>query len=134
MLLYSENITPRLGYIAAFIGKQINKSSFQLTDSTEALKRYDGVKINYSSERITADELWIRPHTLLFENGIRKQSIDCFVFNNNKAFFKTEGDFPFDVFAASFYLLTRYEEYLPHKKDVYGRYGHENSMAFKENF
>src|SRR4029078_1160267 len=35
---------------------------------------------------------------------------------------------------AIFYLLTRYEEYLPHQKDVYGRYAHENSVAFKENF
>jgi hypothetical protein len=134
MILYSENITPRLEYIAAFIGKQINRSSFQLTDSIEALKRYDGIRINYSSERITAEELWIKPHTLLFENGIKQQTPDCFVFNNNKAFFKTEGDFPFDIFAASFYLLSRYEEYLPYKKNMYGLYDHENSLAWKEGF
>jgi hypothetical protein len=30
--------------------------------------------------------------------------------------------------------MSRYEEYLPHKKDIYGRYAHENSLAFKENF
>ncbi|MEI2740554.1 MAG: polysaccharide deacetylase family protein [Chitinophagaceae bacterium] len=54
--------------------------------------------------------------------------------NDQKAFFKTGGDFPFDIFAASFYLLSRYEEYLPHQKDMYGRYAHENSLAFKEGF
>ena len=41
---------------------------------------------------------------------------------------------PFDIFAASFYLISRYEEYLPHQKDMYGRYAHENSLAFKEGF
>ena len=51
-----------------------------------------------------------------------------------QAFFKSEGDYPFDIFSAVFYLLSRYEEYLPHKKDMYGRYAHENSLAFKEGF
>ena len=66
--------------------------------------------------------------------GIREQDIECFEANNYKAFFKTEGDFLFDIFAASFFLLSRYEEYLPHQKDMYGRYAHESSLAFKENF
>ena len=57
-----------------------------------------------------------------------------FEWNGLKAFFKTGWDIPFDIFAASFYLLTRYEEYLPHEKDKYGRYAHVNSLAFKENF
>ena len=71
---------------------------------------------------------------LLFEKAYKEQTIECFEINDYKAFFKTEGDFPFDIFAASFYLLSRYEEYLPHKKDMYGRYAHENSLAFREGF
>lgn len=51
-----------------------------------------------------------------------------------KAFFPTKGDFSFDIFAASFYLLSRYEEYLPHEKDMYGRYAHQNAIAFREDF
>src|SRR5213075_1878220 len=84
--------------------------------------------------KITASEFRIQNSNLLFENGKREQYIKCFETNGHKAFYKTEGDFPFDIFAASFYLLSRYEEYLPHKKDMYGRYAHENSLAFKENF
>ena len=34
----------------------------------------------------------------------------------------------------SFFLLSRYEEYLPHSKDQYGLYAHENSIAYKEGF
>jgi hypothetical protein len=70
----------------------------------------------------------------LFETGVRRQTIECFEINFHKAFFETSGDFPFDIFAASFYLLSRYEEYLPHEKDGYGRYAHTNSLAFREHF
>ena len=42
--------------------------------------------------------------------------------------------FPFDVFAASFYLLSRYEEYLPHIKDEWGRFLATQSTAYKNNF
>jgi hypothetical protein len=71
---------------------------------------------------------------LHFEDSIKEQNISCFEHNGFKEFFKTTGDYPFDIFAASFYLLVRYEEYLSHKKDMYGRYAHENSLAFKEGF
>ena len=42
--------------------------------------------------------------------------------------------FPFDIFASSFYLAARYEEYLPHKKDHFNRFDADQSLAFKEDF
>ncbi|NJW54789.1 DUF7033 domain-containing protein, partial [Salinimicrobium oceani] len=41
---------------------------------------------------------------------------------------------PFDIFAASFYLLSRYEEYLPHVKDKEGRFQASESLAFQQDF
>ncbi len=134
MLLYSHIISPRLQYISDFIGKEILNDPFHITSDKEAYKQSAGAKISYSNERIENTEYWLKPHSLLFEKDIKQQSIECFDSNGQKFFFKTEGDFPFDIFAASFYLLSRYEEYLPHQKDMYGRYAHENSLAFKEGF
>lgn len=134
MLLYSASISARLEYISSFIAREITGDGFQLTPDIEVFKNFAGSKINYSQQRISANEFWIKPHTLLFEKGIREQAIGCFEINNQKAFFKTTGDLPFDIFAASFYLLTRYEEYLPHQKDIHGRYAHKNSLAYKEGF
>lgn len=134
MLFYSTDITPRLQYISAFIGKQIAGDAFFLTSDSDTFKQYDGPKINYSNKKIAEGEFWILPHSLLFEKNIRTHPIECFDFHGRKAFFKTGGDIPFDIFAASFFLLSRYEEYLPHSKDIYGRYAHENSVAFKEGF
>lgn len=134
MLLYCNAITSRVQYITAFFGEVISNSALQITSSVSDYKQYPGIKINYSPARIADSEIWLRPHSLLFEKDIVQQQIDCFNWNGQAAFFKTEGDFPFDIFAASFYLLSRYEEYLPHSKDMYGRYLHENSLAYRQNF
>lgn len=134
MIVYANSITPRLQYIIDFIGKEICGKAFELTSDEDIFRNYKGPKINYSNSRIGNEELIINNHSLLFEKTIKEQTICCFEINSFKAFFKTEGDYPFDIFAASFYLLSRYEEYLLHKKDMYGRYTHENSLAFRERF
>jgi hypothetical protein len=134
MLLYCKTITPRLTYIAGFIGKEISGQAMAITSNAVEFSSYEGPRMNYSDDRITADELWVKPHSLLFEENIKPQQITCTVWLGKKIFFETKGDIPFDIFAASFYLLSRYEEYLPHEKDMYGRYAHGNSLAFKEGF
>jgi hypothetical protein len=56
--------------------------------------------------------------------------------DSEPAFFATKGgDIPFDIFAASFYLLSRYEEYLSSEDlDDSGCYRSECSLAYKEGF
>ena len=141
MIVYANRITPRLQYVSDFIGKQITGEPFQLTDDTFYFNDYNGPKINYGYETISNEELLIINYPLLFEDSIKKQNISCFKINARqpdgqdfKAFFKSEGDYPFDIFAAVFYLLSRYEEYMPHEKDEYGRYAHENAVAYNEGF
>ncbi len=134
MIVFVNTITPRVEYILDFIGKEIIGEPFRIVTDSESFRQYKGAKINYSKERIDDTEFRIQNSELLFEKEVREQTIECFETNGFKAFFKTEGDFHFDIFAASFYLLSRYEEYIPHQKDRYGRYAHENSLAFKENF
>ncbi len=134
MLVYANSIPHRFQYITEFAGQELGTEAFQLTMDKDRFQSFRGPKINYSQERMSTDEFWLKPHPLLFEKEIRPQPVTCFVVNGFRAFFKTEGDLPFDIFAACFYLLSRYEEYLPHQKDMYGRYAHENSLAFKEGF
>ncbi|ANE52048.1 polysaccharide deacetylase family protein [Flavisolibacter tropicus] len=134
MLIYSHTVTPRLQYVASFL-TQYYGESFLLTTDWQYFQSADKHKINYSATSINEQTLWIKPVDLLFEAGVKKQSIDCFEHAHGyKAFFATEGALGFDLFAAVFYLLSRYEEYLPHQKDSYGRYAHENSLAYKNGF
>lgn len=135
VLIYSHTTSPRLQYICQFIFKEQLGTDFDITIDAEEFKNHTGVKINYSSTAFDFSCFTIQPHTLLFENGIQQQALKCFQTETGKTFFKTENsDWPFDIFATSFYLISRYEEYLPHTKDVYGRYAHENSVAYQEGF
>jgi hypothetical protein len=134
MLLYCKTISPRLRYITEFIGNEISVDGIRLTSDLNQFREFNGERINYSEASVSGNECWIIPHTLLFENNITPQVTDCYLQEVHKAFFKTGGDMGFDLFAAAFYLLARYEEYLPHKKDPYGRYDPETSLAAKEGF
>ena len=133
MVLYSPHITPRLRYIVDFCSNELFDEPIQLTSDRELLLAFDGPRINYSTGRIE-NVFSIVPAGLLFETGIAPQTTTCIDLNGRKVFFATGGDFPFDIFSAAFYLISRYEEYLPHEKDVYGRYAHIQSLAWREGF
>lgn len=135
VLIYSEVTSSRLQYIGSFIFQELMQVAIEFTTDAERFRLYHGAKINYSKGQSTADEFHVQNTSLLFENGVQVQTIDCFETSGYTAFFKiSASDFPFDIFAATFYLLSRYEEYLPHQKDMYGRYAHENSLAFQKGF
>jgi hypothetical protein len=135
VLLYSTASSPRLQYICRFIFEELLKAELSFTCDVENFESHSGIKIKYTNEVNFNGGFTIGDCGLLFKSELKEQDTACFEVNNYKAFFKTaNADFPFDIFAASFYLLTRYEEYLPHQKDIYGRYAHENSLAFKQKF
>ena len=134
MLLYCHTTTPRLQYVVYFLSRYYGTAIWLTTNETDYRTASEACKINYSTQQLLETEIRIEPHPLLFEKGIKPVAIDCFDYNDRVVFFKTNGTIPFDLFAAIFYLLSRYEEYGPHQKDMYGRYAHENSLAFKHNF
>ena len=134
VLLFTDKITPRLQYTAAFVSDTFFNNQLQLTTNYSFYQKAEGFKINYSAGKIAPEELHIQPVDLLYEKKIIEQTIECFDWQGLKVFFRTGGDISFDIFAATFYLISRYEEYLPHAKDEYGRYAHINSLAFKEHF
>lgn len=135
LLVYSSHNSPRVEYIFSTLLTAAGVNNYTHTTDKNYFQNSTEAKINYSIHRISEEEIWIQQVNLLFENGIQEQEISCFNHNGLTAFYKTSaGDFQFDLFAASFYLMSRYEEYFPHKKDTYGRYAHENSLAYRENF
>src|SRR5580693_1450053 len=135
MLLFSTHITPRLQYIIEFLSKELfdEPTAIHITSNKTFFSAATDPRINYSTENFPGC-FQLSPNGLLHETGIHPISITCLTHQNQRAFFPTEGDLPFDIFAASFYLLSRYEEYLPHPKDEYGRFDHTHSLAWKEGF
>lgn len=135
LLIYTHKITHRNKYIFNLIFKDMIGIDFTLTTDVEELKRYEGAKLSYTHNPIT-DELFFISRNLLFETGINEQNISVFEYEDNKVFFATgkASALPFDVFAASFYLVSRYEEYLPHIRDIHDRFDAKDSIAFLNGF
>ena len=72
---------------------------------------------------------------LLDETDITSQAIEIQRWNNLPIFFcDNNNDIPFDIIAASFYLISRYEEYLPFESDAHGRFTAAHSLAHQAKF
>lgn len=135
MLIYSEHITPRLKFVAHFIFDDFLGIGAEVTSDRELFLNTGGPKLSYMDERLD-DEFNIIPSGLLFENQIREIKPEVNIWNDMKTIFPVSGiaDLPFDLFAGVFYLLVRFEEYLPFKGDKYGRFRAEESIAFRNGF
>lgn len=131
--IYVSEASPRLSYIAGFIMGDILGLNWEVITDKRKLKKHP--VLNYSEEDIPGS-FKILPHSLLFETGIRETCINVSTWKNLPVFFQAEGqsDFPFDLFAASFFLLTRYEEYLGNEPDEHGRFQASSSVAYRNGF
>jgi hypothetical protein len=136
VLIFTEKITPRVEYIFKLIFKDISGVDIEFTQNIEEFKISDLPKINYSAKYFD-NEINISPANLLFESEIKEQEIEVAQWQNLPVFYTTnpKSEFPFDPFSVSFYLVSRYEEYLPNQKlDKYGRFKAEESLAYKNGF
>jgi hypothetical protein len=136
LLIYTPSSTQRLRYTFDLMFREILGIDYTLTHDTKEFISSESPKVNYSDGEQLGDELFFYASKLLFEKGIRQQEISVFDWDETKVFFATHPKyiFPFDPFAAAFYLVSRYEEYLPHQRDVYDRFDAKESLAFEKGF
>lgn len=135
LLVYTHNISPRLNYIFKHICTRILGFEVNFTTKIEDFITHDSLKMSYTKQAL-GNEFFVKSHDMLFEQGLSDVEINIQKWDNTKCFF-LNGDksaIPFDIFSASFYMLSRYEEYLPHVKDAFGRFSAEESLAFKSGF
>ena len=135
ILVYTHKITPRVRYIFKHIIHRTLLIPVEFTSKVEDFVAHNGPKITYAKTPL-AKEFFIKSNNLLFEQGVNDLEINIQKWDDVICFFATgpKSSIPFDIFAASFYLITRYEEYLPHVKDNHGRFTAEESLAFKHHF
>lgn len=132
--VYSEIQSRRLKFAVDFFFSRVGKYKVQLVFN-EADINPDIPTISYSHRPVHENTFHIRPAAILKEKTIEKQEIEPAEWGKLPCFFTTEGsDIPFDILGASFYLVSRYEEYLPAQKDEHNRYLPEQSLAARMNF
>jgi hypothetical protein len=115
LLVYTHKITPRLTYVFKHICLRILGVEVRFTTKIEDFIAHDSIKMSYTKQPLSS-EVFVKSSDLLFEIGLSDVEINIQPWENTKCFFSTpeKSSLPFDIFAASFYLLSRYEEYLPH--------------------
>lgn len=134
LLIYLDTKSSRADYIFRHIFHNILGLEIQFSFDKHVFNNYKGPKINYSKKAFS-NELFFYASDLLFEKNIEHKYIDMSKYKGIDVFFLcSEGILPFDPFAASFYMLSRYEEYLSSKKDNLGRFSVEDSLSFKHQF
>ncbi len=137
LLIYTPKISKRKRYIFDLIINNLCGYKYEITDNSEYYLNYKGSKINYSKQPLDDSELFFFAKDLLDEKGIKPHNPKPVLHENVYTIFNTgslENILPFDPFAAAFYFVSRYEEYLPHTKDIHGRFEADQSLAFKSGF
>jgi len=135
LLVYTHKITPRVTYIFKHVFENMLGHKIGFTTAVDVFVAHSGPKLSYTRTRL-GDEFFIASHALLFEQGVQSQTIEMDSWEGLPIFFKTqeEGPCPYDFFAASFYLMSRYEEAVPHLKNAAGHFDPRESLACQHDF
>jgi hypothetical protein len=135
LLVYTHKITPRVSYIFKHIFENMLELAVSFTSSIEVFVAHSGPKMSYTTKAL-GDEFFVASHSILFERGIFHHEPSVQDWEGTPAFFKTtnENKVPYDIFASSFYLLSRYEELTPHIKTDTGLFDPAESLAAQQGF
>lgn len=131
LLIYVPLLSPRIKYIFSFIFSDILKTEVEFTVNVEEFSQSALPKFSYA-ERPIDNELFFKSTKLLFEHKIITRHIKTTNFGETKVPFPVNDSIlPFDIFAASFYFLSRYEEYIHLENQKNEPYLAENSLQYK---
>ena len=136
LLIHVPKLTNRLGYTLKVVFNHLLHAEYSITTDAQYFLQYGDAKLSYGRERL-GDSLFIKSHRLLFETTIEDQEPRAECTDGQWILFPVYGrdlDFSFDPLAAVFYMVSRYEEYLPHHKDIHGRFMSSESLAFQKGF
>lgn len=136
-MVYVDNVTSRVEYLFKFLLTSILGIDISFTSEIETFIDHRTQKISYTRYHLRSGLFFEAHSSLLFERGIR-DNMDLHIefVDGIPYFFKTSAacTMGFDIFAASFYLMSRYEEYLPYVPDGHHRFPARVSLAYKKGF
>ena len=135
ILIYAPRNSSRLQYTLQLIFQHLLGIEYEFTTDLTRFSSSTDPKINYSRQKYE-DAIFLQADELLFDNGVKPLTIAPGEWKGIKTLFHhaLSADLPFDPFAAAFYLVSRYEEYLPFQPDDHGRFPAEQSLNYKAGF
>jgi hypothetical protein len=137
IIILSAAITSRMKYVCRFISDRLKADCKLIAADQYNIKEAPPTQIilNYGPKAVDGC-FTIFSNGLMFESGIDKKETAHFRQEGRMYIFPAPGgfDLPFDLFSACFFLLSRYEEYLPFIPDQFGRFEADQSLAFRSGF
>jgi len=136
LLIYTKQITNRLRYTFELVFNDLLGIDFKIITNFQEFETIDKPKLNYGHEQIKKVP-FIKADVLLFERKLKDFVVSHKLKDEVHYIFLTDeehSDLVYDPFAAIFYMVSRYEEYLPFKSDKFGRFQPEHSIACKHQF
>ena len=133
LLIYVPILSPRIKYIFSFIFNDVLRTEIDFTVDAAEFVQSALPKFSYAEQPL-GNELFFKSTALLFEHKIVARQIQTIGFGEMKVPFPvTSSELPFDVFAASFYFLSRYEEYVHANQSADSSYPFGNSLQYHLN-
>lgn len=126
-------ITGRVHYVFDLLLGKLLGVDYELQTVRDDFVAAEGAKLSYGSERV-GEEPFVKASKLLFERNVHLLETNAVTYEGLQCPFPVYGKnlmFPFDVFAASFFLVSRYEEYLPQVRDPFDRFMAEKSWMYE---
>lgn len=137
ILVYSPKFTSRLSYALQLLLTDLLGFEFSVTKNTGEFISYSGPKFSYGKNPADDDSLHFAAAGLLFEKGIGSPEVQVGDHEGDKIIFQVferNSAMPYDPFSAAFFMVSRYEEFMPYRKDQYGRFTAIESIAYKNGF
>ncbi len=125
-------MSPRIRYITRLIFKGLLGLEIRYTNDKEEFLQATMPKINYSKDFLQSG-IYLQAANILFETDISEQEVRTGQYQGIPTIFGTskQSHLPFDPLAASFYLVSRYEEYIPFIPDEHLRFPAQESLQYK---
>ena len=135
VLVLVPAVTPRISYVFEFLSGNNGLLLFSPTADAAVYSNFNGLKLNYTGVK-EEGICCITPHAVMLNEGIVPVAFDLDFFRERMHADRSLSPIlnpDRDVVAFIFYLVSRYEEYLPHIKDNHGRFHHTASVLWQLN-
>jgi hypothetical protein len=132
LLFFVDQNTTRFKYISRLICTGLLGLEIKIVTDKEEYEKSELPKVYYS-RNTPSSGLHLHPSHLLFESDISDQQFQKGKYKEDFVFYLTNNRsvLPYDPLAASFFLVSRYEEYMPFIADEHNRFPAKESLAYK---
>lgn len=132
MIVFASQPTARFMYACEQVFRDLDEE-WTITSDKGEFDNYAGAKVFYGKKiQGLENSIFIESTDGFWDNQIEINKPDTSKVNKLPVLFANSSDTGFDIFASCFFMLSRWEEYLPFESDSMDRFNSANSIFAKD--